>query len=219
VRDWAKVPAWLTHALVTPSMRSVYIAIALHADRDGSCWPSHATLAQFSGLSVRSVGVALNGLRALGVVAWEKRHDSRGQTSNRFTICMSTEPHALMGDGRICGHLGAESAVTPAQNLRTNEIHRNTTQRNESTARRASAPQREWLCDLHVLGGGTSPLELPDDLSVEDADEMIQEAMSVLGYGAEYRGPCKRGDPGWDLLTAKGRETARRRLRPPRRTA
>lgn len=81
------VPTWL-RGKVTRNELCVYVALTWRLDADGTAFPSHALLAEDSGVSVSSVQRALNRLRELGVVDWEQRArpNDPGQTSNRYTV-------------------------------------------------------------------------------------------------------------------------------------
>lgn len=65
---FAKVSADLIAADLTRNELKVALALLLHADGEGVCWPSAETIAEHSGLSRSSVFAALKGLKGKGWV-------------------------------------------------------------------------------------------------------------------------------------------------------
>lgn len=61
--------AMLTSQDLRPNERLVLVAIAAHANRDGDAWPSVATIAEYVGVSVRTVQRTLAKLVQLGRLA------------------------------------------------------------------------------------------------------------------------------------------------------
>ncbi|NLE38404.1 MAG: helix-turn-helix domain-containing protein, partial [Pirellulaceae bacterium] len=71
---WFRVPARLSDVLPTIGRAvSVYLVLARHADIDGQCFPSHATIATAAGISERSVRDHLAILNCAGLVTWKRR--------------------------------------------------------------------------------------------------------------------------------------------------
>ena len=73
-----------------PRARLVLNCLALHANKDGQCFPSIKTIAKECGYSVNTVKRALDDLVQGGFVIKEARFDMErkhgGQTSNLFTL-------------------------------------------------------------------------------------------------------------------------------------
>ena len=76
----------------TPSARHVFGAMATFACRNTYCWPSKATLASVTGLSVRTVDSAIKALKAAGFVRIVSRGGSfRGERkANRYDLFLPT---------------------------------------------------------------------------------------------------------------------------------
>lgn len=77
---FAKVSAELIAADLTRNELKVALALLLHADGDGVCWPSADTIAEHAGIARNRVFVALRGLKAKGFV------ECLGGTRRRVTV-------------------------------------------------------------------------------------------------------------------------------------
>jgi hypothetical protein len=93
-----------------PYPLAVYNALRRYTDLeyaldDGYAWPSIASIAKRSGVSITSVKRYLLVLRAAGWVAWEQRRDEAGDlTSNRYSVYGSPRPQrAEVGSDRPDG--------------------------------------------------------------------------------------------------------------------
>jgi len=65
----------------------VYVALTWHADSEGICFPSHATIAREIGASVSSVRRGIEGLVAKNLLVKKGRvKDDGGQTSNLYLL-------------------------------------------------------------------------------------------------------------------------------------
>lgn len=74
---------------ITPHQARVYQALLSYFGRDG-CFPSHATLAFESGVSERTVRNTLREGRLRGWITWSNTRVGRRQTSNHYTITLSS---------------------------------------------------------------------------------------------------------------------------------
>lgn len=85
---FAIIPEWvLYHDGLSFAARAVYGALAAHADRDGRCWPSQATLAAKLHTSEATVKRAIAELRKAGAVTATPRHTrGRVKTSNMYRL-------------------------------------------------------------------------------------------------------------------------------------
>jgi len=76
----------------------------------------------------------------------------------------------------------------------------------------SSPGQIEWLCDLHVQGGGTLNPHIKAAfarMTYDEADAEINDALSLLPRGKNFI-----GDPESPDLSPKGRERAVAKLIP-----
>lgn len=81
-RDWAKV-----QRAGSASAKVVLLVLADHADDSGLCWPSRATIAERTELSLRSVADQLRVLEAAGLISRDSRSREDGsQTSSHIQL-------------------------------------------------------------------------------------------------------------------------------------
>jgi hypothetical protein len=66
---YARVPAVASHAKLRAETYRVLIALGIHADRDGRCWPSRWRIAQESCVAQRNLGRNFRDLIAAGLLA------------------------------------------------------------------------------------------------------------------------------------------------------
>lgn len=93
---WEEAPAPAARFIIVPhfmyeSLRGneklVYLSLAYHADERGYSWPSHATIAEESGLSVSTVQRTLRSLLdRKGFRKVKRTRKGRGQDSNGYFI-------------------------------------------------------------------------------------------------------------------------------------
>lgn len=85
---FAVIPQWIVRdQTISCHAKVVYISLTSRTSRNNSAWPSHALLAKEAGVGVTTIKTALNELKALGLVRWEKRtRDDGGATSNMYFI-------------------------------------------------------------------------------------------------------------------------------------
>ena len=85
-RVWAEFRA----RNLTRTERDVLLTLRTFRAPGGGCWPSHATLAERTRCSVRTVIRALAAARTLGLVDWTERRVRRGwrwlRTSNLYRL-------------------------------------------------------------------------------------------------------------------------------------
>lgn len=82
---FAVIPEWVMDC-TTPTEERVYLYLVRYANAERVCWPSHATLAQRTRFSVRTVQRAIKGLVAKGCLSVSPRVDADGQTSNLYIV-------------------------------------------------------------------------------------------------------------------------------------
>lgn len=78
-REWAK-----SQKAGSASAKIVLLVLADHADNGGLCWPSRATIAELTELSVRSVVDQLKALEARGLIARDERNREDGSQTSSF---------------------------------------------------------------------------------------------------------------------------------------
>jgi hypothetical protein len=85
---FAAIPNWMVRdTTISGHAKLVYISLISRTSRTNASWPSHALIGKESGIGVTSVKAALNELKTLGLVSWEKRtRDDGGATSNMYFI-------------------------------------------------------------------------------------------------------------------------------------
>ncbi|KAA9143545.1 helix-turn-helix domain-containing protein [Microbacterium lushaniae] len=152
---FVRLPDWAFRIPSHTAFRT-YAALLTFADLStGVCWPSHAAIANAAGLGEKTARRALDDLRALGVVAWERRHDAEGQASNRYAVAMDpAAPPAALAEPVDNSAVPVVLTVTPrserpsplGQIDRRNENQENKSQGNET---RASAPAVDARCSRH----------------------------------------------------------------------
>jgi DNA-binding transcriptional MocR family regulator len=73
---------------VSTNAKMIYLCLNAHVDARMQCWPSHATLAEESGLSLATVKRALLELRNHRLVSWVKTqdHGAPGNRPNLYTL-------------------------------------------------------------------------------------------------------------------------------------
>lgn len=88
------IPNWMMRdQTISGHAKLVYLSLNSRTARHAVSWPSHALIARECGISVTTVKTALNELKALGVVRWEKQiRDDGGASSNRYYLRSSLEP-------------------------------------------------------------------------------------------------------------------------------
>lgn len=95
------------------SERFVLIVLGDRANKSGHCFPSQAYLAERTGLSVRTVRQALNGLEGKGAIKRSKRFDQGGRTSDDYLLLLRRVP------AKSAASVPANDAATPRQNVPT----------------------------------------------------------------------------------------------------
>jgi len=85
---FAAIPNWMVRdTSISGHAKLVYISLMSRTSRTNASWPSHALIGKEAGIGVTSVKAALNELKLLGLVRWEKRtRDDGGATSNMYFI-------------------------------------------------------------------------------------------------------------------------------------
>jgi DNA-binding transcriptional MocR family regulator len=81
---------------LTRSYRDILLTLHTFRGAGGECWPSHATLAERAGCSLRTVQRALRQGEYLGLVQWVERRVRAGwrwlRTSNRYFFRLPESP-------------------------------------------------------------------------------------------------------------------------------
>lgn len=92
---------------LTPLAEIVGNALVKRLSTDGQCDPAHDTIASDAGCSARTVRRALDALKALGLVIWQRRLVRAGwrtsQTSNAYVLALSANPEPAPIRAKCCG--------------------------------------------------------------------------------------------------------------------
>lgn len=82
------MPQWMMRdTSISGHAKLVYLSLNSRTSRNNNSWPSHALIGRECGIGVTTVKSALNELKALGLVRWEKRtRDDGGATSNMYYL-------------------------------------------------------------------------------------------------------------------------------------
>lgn len=102
---------------LTPLTETVGNALVRRLSTDGQCDPSHATVAADVGCCERTVRRALQALKALGLVIWQRRIIRAGwrvaQTSNAYLLALTANVERAPVQPKSCGgHFGRETLKT-----------------------------------------------------------------------------------------------------------
>jgi DNA-binding transcriptional ArsR family regulator len=113
--DWV----W-THKFGSPTAKLVMMAVAKHADEKGMCWPRVRTLAEFCGISARTVQRQLKEFEQAGLITIQKKYRADGgQTANVYCIALPVVKGVGATDKAVTGGM---SPTTPLP--QTAERHR-----------------------------------------------------------------------------------------------
>jgi len=86
---FAIVPEWVLDAPITAQAVRLYAVLKRYADKtDGTCYPSHKTIAKRMGVSISTVKRAMEELQTISAVTIEPRYNNATgeQTSNLYTV-------------------------------------------------------------------------------------------------------------------------------------
>lgn len=134
--------AW--HSLSASEMRT-YLAIALHADANGRCWPAIDRIAELSGAHVKTVGKAISKLKQCGLLQVEKNGGGRSK-SNRYRLLNPREPAEVSSsnpppsDGGLSNKTSADWSPNPRQMVPQTSAKRRGEQTREQTNKQQAAP-------------------------------------------------------------------------------
>ena len=122
-----KAMAWAWEQDVPMSTKGVLLALADHADADGTCWPGVKGIAEKCRLSPRTVRYHLKVLRRMSlVIAEERRRDDGTQTSNIYHLPVNILPPTLqslspypdnLDRGRVQSLSPHEPSLEPSKEL------------------------------------------------------------------------------------------------------
>ena len=92
---------------LTPLAEIVGNVLVKRLSVDGQCDPAHDTIAADAGCCARTVRRALDALKALGLVVWQRRIVRAGwrtsQTSNAYILALSANPEPAPIRAKCCG--------------------------------------------------------------------------------------------------------------------
>lgn len=78
--------------------KALFLALASHASKEGTAWPSQATLAAETGMGEGTVKRHLNALRDVGLIRWELRATANGR-QRFFRVWRPGDPEPAIGVG------------------------------------------------------------------------------------------------------------------------
>jgi DNA-binding transcriptional regulator YhcF (GntR family) len=91
---FAIIPEWVLYAEIGLPAKLTYAVLHRHANSDGTCFPSRATLARLLNISVRSVDRAIDELQEIKAVKVQRRvKEDQGYTSNLYMV-ITNNPNA-----------------------------------------------------------------------------------------------------------------------------
>lgn len=93
---------------------AVYSVVAMHADRDGRCWPSIGRIAAIAGVGRRTVQRAIERLVDAGLIEVERRRTAAGGCrSNLYRVCPPRAPVSPVTPPGVTSDTGEVSPATP----------------------------------------------------------------------------------------------------------
>jgi hypothetical protein len=106
---------WIDFDLVVSDLSDsafrVLVYLLLHANKDGDCWPNHATIANETGRSERSVGLIIRELKSKKMLeSFRDGNLGKGQIRYRINLTPSANSSAWSSDDQ------AQNPVDQAQN-------------------------------------------------------------------------------------------------------
>lgn len=116
--DWV----W-THKFGSPTAKLVMMAVAKHADEKGICWPRVRTLAEFCGISSRTVQRHLKEFERAGLITIQKKYRADGgQTANVYCIALAAVKGVGATDKAVTGGMSPTTPLPqPAECHRGND--------------------------------------------------------------------------------------------------
>jgi biotin operon repressor len=91
--------AWAWEQNVPSTVKFILLALADHADNDGTCWPGQAGVADKTGFGRQTVNKAVQTLEELGLLNVEHRFDNLGRpTSNYYYLHLKQGGNVVVGD-------------------------------------------------------------------------------------------------------------------------
>lgn len=201
----------LSEARNPSGLKLTLLALASYADQDGTCWPSHATLAKDTHQSVSTIGRHLKEAAGLGLltVTARRRRDG-GQSSNLYRFVGtplsrgSSGPRSQTGCPERLSPL-ASDVRTPLPHLVLDELPEEVTEQNS----RQDEPLAEWI-GVHRRTLEARVARVVPDVDVQD--EFLRWAIWHLDEGGPpaepedaFLGWCRRS---WRRRSGSGRRVA-----------
>jgi len=99
----AEILDWARKCRARGSIKAVLMALAMRANRQGSCWPSQSQIADDAGLCERTVRYAICALIAAGVLDTTLRYGPFGRRASLYRLNVGHEPQFRpSGRGKYC---------------------------------------------------------------------------------------------------------------------
>lgn len=133
---------------ITPKGEKVGAALLRRLSADGRCDPGHDTLADDAGCHARTVRRALDALKTLGLVIWQRRIVRDGwrtsQTSNAYALIPAGVPNPPVIRAKRCGgHFARETLKQDFNTLSASP--------QEVESARAALAQRRAAIEVRLL--------------------------------------------------------------------
>jgi len=214
--------------------RLVILVLADYADQRHSCFPSMRLIAERAELSMDAARVCIGRLEDAGLVKRVERR--RAAASNRSNLYYLNAPNPQFDEDEVDPFGEARTGTTPPpdknggtppdknggtsprpnRGVKEPPLHNPQLNHHSYGAKHetpmSSPNQIEWLCDLHVQGGGELNPHIKAAfarMTYDEADAEINDALALLPRGKNFI-----GDPESPDLSPKGRERAVAKLIP-----
>ena len=139
---------------LTPLAEIVGNALVKRLSTDGQCDPAHDTIAADAGCCARTVRRALDALRALGLVVWQRRLVREGwrtsQTSNAYVLVPLATANPPEVRALRCG--GQTGRETLQKDISTVQQTAMIVTERERIAAQAALAQRRGVIEARLLG-------------------------------------------------------------------
>jgi len=169
----------------SPQSKLLLMILSSMADEHGKCFPSHQYLADKARMSKRSVINHLKVLSETGYLFTERRFNTKGKTSNLYTICF--QPYILMLErNKIVQelHMGsAGDALTPSAGA----AHESITLSNLSIKQNGQNEFDRWWAEYPRKVKKKETLKVWKQIK-PDADTLIADTINRNKNDSQWKG-------------------------------
>lgn len=165
-----------------PSDRLILLALVEHANKVGECWPSQATLAEYTGYSEKTVWTALGRLQERGLI--ERSHRGNGKGGRSSDLIRLLIPLVATATENPSGTATSDSEVGVNRNSR----HFNpVTIANEPVIEPVSVKGEEEKVATNFPVGKNPPARKPRKVKGPCATEIAKPLPGRLGKSDPHR--------------------------------